>query len=71
MKLKSRKILFSLLIATLAGGSMAIYSASDVNFFTKTVELVLFQQAGAVVIYFLCFGWDLFKVKPLKSKPES
>ncbi|MGC9527618.1 MAG: hypothetical protein ACP5D7_18955 [Limnospira sp.] len=61
LKLKYRKILFWFLIAILAGGSMAVYSQSEINFFLKTVELVLFQQCAATVLYLTCFGVDLLK----------
>lgn len=61
LKLKYRKIIFWFLIAALAGGSMAVYSQSEINFFVKTVELVIFQQCATVVIYLTCFGIDLLK----------
>ncbi len=60
LKLKYRKIIFLILIATLAGGSMAVYSQSEVNFFIKTSQLVVFQQSMTVILYLLCFGQDLF-----------
>ncbi|EKD11628.1 hypothetical protein SPLC1_S010250 [Arthrospira platensis C1] len=40
---------------------MAVYSQSEINFFMKTFELVLFQQLATVVIYLTCFGVDLLK----------
>ncbi len=61
LKLKTRKIIFLFLIATLAGGSMAVYSTSSANFWLKTVEVVIFQQVATVVIFLSCFGWDLLK----------
>lgn len=61
LKLKYRKIIFLILIAILAGGSMATYSQSETNFLLKTVELVVFQQAATIVIYLSCFGWDLLR----------
>ena len=63
IKLKHRKIIFLILIAILAGGSMAAYSQSEVNFFIKTIQLVLFQQMMTVIIYLTCFGEDLFSRK--------
>ena len=59
MKLKHRKLVFWLLIALLAGGSMAVYAESPTNFWLKTIELVMFQQVAAMAIYLCCFGWDL------------
>lgn len=61
LKLKYRKIIFLILIAILAGGSMATYSQSETNFFLKTIELVMFQQVATIVIYLTCFGWDLLR----------
>lgn len=61
LKLKHRKTIFWFLIALLAGSSMAVYSQSEINFFMKTFELVLFQQLATVVIYLTCFGVDLLK----------
>ncbi|MCG5058341.1 hypothetical protein [Limnoraphis robusta] len=58
LKLKHRKIIFLILIALLAGGSMAVYSQSEINFWVKTVELVIFQQCATVMIYLTCFGVD-------------
>lgn len=63
IKLKYRKIVFLILISMLAGGSMAAYSQSEVNFFIKTIELVAFQQMMTVIIYLTCFGQDLFSGK--------
>lgn len=60
LKLKYRKAIFLILIALLAGGSMAVYSESQANFFLKTIELVAFQQIATIVIFLSCFGWDLF-----------
>ena len=61
IKLKYRKIIFLILIAVLAGGSMAAYSQSEVNFLRKTIQLVFFfQQFMTLVIYLTCFGQDLF-----------
>ncbi|EAZ91595.1 hypothetical protein [Crocosphaera chwakensis] len=39
---------------------MAVYSQSEVNFFIKTIQLVIFQQSTTVILYLLCFGEDLF-----------
>ncbi|WP_287308868.1 hypothetical protein [Okeania sp. SIO1H2] len=50
-----------ILIAILAGGSMAAYSQSETNFLLKTIELVIFQQAATIVIYLSCFGWDILR----------
>ncbi|GGA56808.1 MULTISPECIES: hypothetical protein [unclassified Okeania] len=61
LKLKYRKVIFLILIAILAGGSMAAYSQSETNFLLKTVELVMFQQAATIVIYLSCFGWDILR----------
>ncbi|MBW4417694.1 MAG: hypothetical protein KME13_00535 [Myxacorys californica WJT36-NPBG1] len=61
MKLKSRKVIFSLLLALFAGGSLATYSASDANFLFKTVELLVIQQIGAGIIYLVCFAPDLLR----------
>ncbi len=60
MKLKYRKVIFLILIAILAGGSMAAYSQSEVNFLLRTIQLVFFQQLMTVIIYLTCFGQDLF-----------
>lgn len=60
-QLKPNKLIFLFLIAILAGGSMAIYSTSTANFWFKTVELVAFQQLGAIIIYFSCFGRDVLR----------
>ena len=60
IKLKYRKIIFLILISVLAGGSMAAYSQSEVNFLRKTIQLVFFQQFMTLVIYLTCFGQDLF-----------
>jgi hypothetical protein len=69
MKLKHRKTTFLILIALLAGGSMAMYAESEANFLIKTIELVFFQQAATVVIYLGCFGWDLIHM-PSESRPK-
>ncbi|WP_416665822.1 hypothetical protein [Egbenema bharatensis] len=61
LKLKYRRIVFLILIALLAGGSMSVYSQSEANFWIKTIELVAFQQIATVVIYLSCFGWDLIR----------
>lgn len=61
LKLKYRKIIFLILIAILAGGSMATYSQSETNFLLKTIELVMFQQVATIVIYLTCFGWDILR----------
>ncbi len=61
MKLKNRRLIFCVLLALLAGGSMAVYSESDANFFLKTFEVVVFQQIATVVIYLSCFGSDLWR----------
>ncbi|MGB3513210.1 MAG: hypothetical protein WBA93_29155 [Microcoleaceae cyanobacterium] len=50
-----------ILIAILAGGSMATYSQSETNFLLKTIELVMFQQVATIVIYLTCFGWDILR----------
>ncbi len=55
------KPIFLILIAILAGGSMAVYSISSANFGLKTAELIAFQQLGAIIIYLSCFGRDLFR----------
>ncbi|MGL5081976.1 MAG: hypothetical protein ACRC8A_10875 [Microcoleaceae cyanobacterium] len=61
LNLKHRKVIFLVLIALLAGGSMAVYSESQANFLFKTVELVLFQQFATVVLYLTCFAPDLLR----------
>ncbi|MDY7008290.1 MAG: hypothetical protein SWX82_31280 [Cyanobacteriota bacterium] len=61
LKLKYRKVIFLILIAILAGGSMAGYSQSETNFLLKTIELVMFQQVATIVIYLSCFGWDILR----------
>jgi len=58
-KLKHRKLIFLLMIALLAGGSMTVYAESPANFWMKTIALIVFQQAATVVIYLSCFGWEL------------
>lgn len=60
-KLKQRKAIFWFLIAILAGGSMMSYAHSDVNFVVKTVQLVLFQQFAAMMLYLICFAPDLLR----------
>ncbi|HEY9640095.1 MAG TPA: hypothetical protein V6C57_06400 [Coleofasciculaceae cyanobacterium] len=69
MKLKHRKITFLILIALLAGSSMAVYAESEANFFLKTIGLVFFQQAATVVLYLSCFGWDLIHM-PSEARPR-
>jgi hypothetical protein len=59
--LKYRKVVFSLLLALFAGGSLAMYSTSEMNFVLKTAELLMIQQFGAAIIYLVCFGQDLLK----------
>ncbi len=66
MKLKLRKVLFSVLLALFAGGSIAVYSASDANFVLKTVELIIIQQLGAAFLYLLCFAPDLDHSQPFR-----
>ncbi len=61
LKFKYRKIIFLIIIAILAGGSMVAYSQSETNFWLKTVELVIFQQMATILIYLTCFGWDLLR----------
>lgn len=61
LKLKHRKTIFWFLIAVLAGGSMMSYAHSDVNFLVKTVQLVLFQQFAAMMLYLICFAPDLLR----------
>ncbi|NES03261.1 MAG: hypothetical protein F6K22_10615 [Okeania sp. SIO2F4] len=61
VKFKYRKIIFLIIIAILAGGSMVTYSQSDTNFLLKTVELIIFQQMATILIYLTCFGWDLLR----------
>lgn len=68
LKLKYRKVIFWFLLAFLAGGSMAVYSEADANFFLKTILLVAFQQVATVFIYLSCFGWDL--IPPRKPQDE-
>ena len=63
MQLKHRRILFWLLLAGLAGSSMAIYTTSDANFFLKTAVVLICQQVATTVIYLACFGWDLMRSK--------
>lgn len=63
LKLKYRKIIFWVLLAVLAGSSMAIYAESDANFWLKTVGVVLVQQLATVVIFMSCFGWDLGRTR--------
>jgi predicted membrane protein len=69
IKLKHRKLIFLILIALLAGGSMAAYAESEANFFLKTIELIFFQQVATVVLYLGCFGWDLLPIRP-KAEPK-
>lgn len=61
LKLKYRKIIFLILIAILAGGSMVGYSQSESNLLVKTVALVIFQQMATILIYLTCFSWDLLR----------
>ena len=61
LKLKYRKIIFLILIAILAGGSMVGYSQSETNFWLKTLELIIFQQMATILIYLTCFSWDLLR----------
>ncbi|NDJ15768.1 hypothetical protein [Myxacorys almedinensis] len=69
MTFKSRKALFSLLLALFAGGSLAAYSSSEANFMLKTIELLVIQQIGAAIIYLACFAPDL--LRPSSSRKES
>ncbi|MBW4538686.1 MAG: hypothetical protein KME43_06005 [Myxacorys chilensis ATA2-1-KO14] len=71
MKLKSRKVIFSLLLALFAGSSLATYSASDANFLLKTVELLVIQQIGAGIIYLVCFAPDLLRLALPSSEGSS
>jgi hypothetical protein len=76
MKLKHRKIIFLLLIALLAGSSMAVYTESQANFWLKTIELVLVQQAAAMAIYLCCLGWDVIHprttaAQAIANQPDS
>jgi predicted membrane protein len=69
VKLKHRKIFFWGLIAMMAGSSMAVYSSSSVNFWVKTIEVVLFQQMATVILFLLCFGYDLLNGdKPIDNQ---
>jgi len=61
LKFKYRKIIFLIIIAILAGGSMVTYSQSETNFLLKTVELVMFQQMATILISFTCFGCDILR----------
>ncbi len=61
VKFKYRKIIFLIIIAILAGGSMVGYSQSETNFWLKTVELIIFQQMAIILIYLTCFSWDLLR----------
>ncbi len=60
IKLKYRKIIFLILIAMLAGGSMSAYSQSEASFLIKTIQLIVFQQLMTFIIYVTCFAEDLF-----------
>ena len=60
---KPKKIIFLMLIAALAGGSMVAYAQSETSFLIKTVELVVFQQFAAMAIYLICFSQDLFRMR--------
>lgn len=59
--IKRNKVIFFILIAILAGSSMAVYSLSSANFWLKTTELIAIQQLAAILIYFSCFGRNLFQ----------
>ena len=59
IKLKYRKIIFLILIAVLAGGSMAAYSQSEVNFLRKTIQLVFFSTVHDTGYLFNLF-WSRF-----------
>jgi hypothetical protein len=67
MPLKHRKIIFWVLMALLASGSMAAYSESEANFLVKTIGVIGVQQMAGSLIYVLCFGWDFLKPR---TKPE-
>jgi hypothetical protein len=64
MKLKYRKIGFSLLLALFAGISIADYSASEADFVFKTIELLVIQQVGGAIFYLICFAPDLMRSPP-------
>jgi hypothetical protein len=68
VRLKYRKILFLILIALMAGSSMAAYSQSQADFVTKTIAVVMVQQVATVVIFLACFGWDLVHSRPSRSR---
>jgi hypothetical protein len=59
LRLKHRKILFLILIALMAGSSMAAYSQSQADFLSKTILVVMGQQVATLIIFLACFGWDL------------
>lgn len=60
IKLKYRKIIFLILIAVLAGGSMAAYSQSEVNFLRKTIQLVFFFSTVHDTGYLFNLFWSRF-----------
>jgi hypothetical protein len=61
LKFKQRKLIFLVLLGLMAGSTMAMYSASDANFFVKTAAVVIVQQIATVVIFLSCFGVDLLR----------
>lgn len=64
MRLKYRKVLFLVLIALMTGGTMAAYSQSHADFLTKTVAVVMVQQVATVILFLVCFGWELGRSRP-------
>ncbi len=67
IRLKYRKLLFLVLIALLTGGTMAVYSQSQAGFLTKTIAVVMVQQAATVILFLACFGWDLGRSRSSES----
>ncbi|MBF2077081.1 MAG: hypothetical protein IGR76_00795 [Synechococcales cyanobacterium T60_A2020_003] len=67
IRLKYRKILFLVLIALMTGVTMAAYSQSHAGFLTKTFAVVMVQQVATVVLFLVCFGWDLGRSRPSRS----
>jgi hypothetical protein len=58
LNLKSRKIIFLLLIALLTGGSLMVSAQSELSFWSKAVYWLWLQPMTAIALYLLCFFWD-------------
>jgi 1,4-dihydroxy-2-naphthoate octaprenyltransferase len=59
MKFKHRKQVFLVLVALLAGVSLAFYQTSEMNWLLLTIALIPIQLGATLIIYFACFWNEL------------